>query len=398
MSNPVRSRLALATASLLGAGMAQAGDGSWQIDSSILYYGEQDRVTAVEPVVNARKDLGDEEALNLKLVVDSLTGASHNGAPVRNYAQTFSGPSGSSAYTVPAGEVPLDDSFHDTRGSVSVNWDKPLQNRLWKRSLGVNVSSEYDFFSLGVNGALTRDFNRRNTSLTVGLGYEADTIKPVGGVPVPLSEMGEDEPAASADESRDVTDLLVGITQVINRSTVMQFNYNLSSSSGYHNDPYKILAVDDERDEFWYESRPDARTKHAFYWETKHALANGDIIDGSYRFMTDDWGVSSHTVDLRYRWMLGGDWYLEPHARWYTQSEADFYVESLADEPAPGMDASADYRLGGLTDTTFGAKVGKQLGEGSEVSARLESFQQSGDYEAADLSAIIFELGYSFKW
>jgi hypothetical protein len=42
--------------------------------------------------------------------------------------------------------------------------------------------------------------------------------------------------------------------------------------------------------------------------------------------------------------------------------------------------------------------VGKQLGEGSEVSARLESFQQSGDSEAADLSAIIFEVGYSFKW
>jgi hypothetical protein len=108
--------------------------------------------------------------------------------------------------------------------------------------------------------------------------------------------------------------------------------------------------------------------------------------------------VSSHTVDLRYRWMLGNDWYLEPHARWYTQSEADFYVEALPGKPEPGMDVSADYRLGGLTDTTFGAKVGKQLGEGSEISARLESFQQSGDYEAADLSAIIFELGYSFKW
>ena len=53
-------------------------------------------------------------------------------------------------------------------------------------SLGVNLSSEYDFQSLGANAALARDFDDRNTTLSLGLAIEGDRIKPVGGTPVGL--------------------------------------------------------------------------------------------------------------------------------------------------------------------------------------------------------------------
>lgn len=399
----ISGALTLAAGSLLAVDAA-AGDGKWQIDSSLLYYGEQDRVTAAEPVVNARRELGDDEFLDVKVVLDALTGPSHNGAPVRPYAQTFTSPSGNGLYTTPAGTVPLDDDFHDTRGNVGVTWTRPLADPLWKSTLGANVSSEFDFFSLGVSGTLSRDFNKRNTTVTGGLSFENDTISPVGGVPIPLAQMDTGDPDAAkegSDETKTVTDLLFGVTQVLGRNTIAQINYNLSMSSGYHNDPYKIVADDSAGGppgEFYYESRPDSRTKHALYGELKHALAGGDIVDGSYRFMTDDWGISSHTVDLRYRHLLGGDWFLEPHARWYSQTEADFWVEALDAPPVAGDNVSSDYRLGALTDTTFGLKVGKRLGETGEASVRVESFQQSGDTEAADLSAVIVEFGYSFRW
>lgn len=410
----MRSALAMATCSLLGAtvgaGSAQAADGDWQIDTSLLYYAEQDRVSAAEPVVSATRDLGDDETLNIKLVLDALTGPSPNGAQVEPYAQTFTSPSGAAAsnYTVPAGEVPLDGEFHDTRGALSLSWTTPLADPLWKRTLGANISSEFDFFSLGFNGALARDFNKRNTTLTAGFGYEMDTIKPVGGTPVPFAPMmpvaGSKSP--SDTEDRTVTDLLLGITQVINRRTVMQFNYNLSTSSGYMTDPYKIISTGDAggaADTFFYENRPDSRTRHALFWETKYAPAGGDVIDASYRFMTDDWGVVSNTLDLRYRRTLANNWYVEPHVRWYDQGEADFYVERLlpADVPAAGDTAtaySADYRLGALTTTTFGARIGKRLADNGDAYVRLESMTQSGDTAQADLSALIFEVGYSRKW
>lgn len=400
----IRGALAMAACSLLGSQAATAAEGDWQIDTAVLLYSEQDRVSALEPVVSATRDLGDEKSLSLKLVLDSLTGPSANGAQVSNAPQTFTTPSGNQQYTVNPGDVPLDEEFHDTRGAVSVSWTTPLENRLWKTTLGANASSEYDFFSLGVSGALSRDFNKRNTTLTAGLNYEADSIKPVGGTPVPFADMTAAK-AASDMESRTVTDLLLGVTQVINRTTIMQFNYNLSASSGYMNDPYKIItkSAGGTPADYVFENRPDSRTKHSLYWETKHAFGNGDILDASYRFMTDDWGVASNTLDARYRYMAGNHWYVEPHVRWYDQGEADFYVDTLIGKPLPAANDksksfSADYRLGALTTTTFGARIGKRIDETGDAWVSLETMQQSGDTAQADMSALILEAGYSFKW
>ena len=47
------------------------------------------------------------------------------------------------------------------------------------------------------------------------------------------------------DQSKDVTDLLIGVTQVLNRHTIVQFNYSLSQADGYLTDPYKVLSVVD---------------------------------------------------------------------------------------------------------------------------------------------------------
>lgn len=399
----ISGAVAMAAGSLMG-GNATAADGDWKVDSSVMVYSETDRVSAFEPVLSAQREIGEDEYLNLKLVVDSLTGASHNGAPVRPYTQTFTSPSGAAEYDVQPNDVPLDDAFHDTRGNVAVSWDRPLSNPLYRSTIGANVSSEFDFFSLGLNGTLSRDFNKRNTTLTGGLSFENDTISPVGGVPTPFSAMDSGD-KTDGDETRTVTDVLIGVTQVLGRNTIAQLNYNLGMSSGYHNDPYKVVADDSftgaaDPGDFYFESRPDSRTKHSIYGEIKHALGNTDIVDASYRFMTDDWGIVSHTLDLHYRHFMAHEWFVEPHVRWYSQGEADFYVESLPVAPVIGSGeyASGDYRLGALTDTTFGIKVGKKLGDDREISMRVESMQQSGDTEAADLSALIMEFGYSFRW
>ena len=81
----IRGALATATCALLGSHSPQPAVASeplegWDFDSAILYYSEQDRVTAVEPVISARKDLGDEQFINFRFVVDVLSGASANGA------------------------------------------------------------------------------------------------------------------------------------------------------------------------------------------------------------------------------------------------------------------------------------------------------------------------------
>ncbi len=417
----VVERLALAAGTLLGGGLAAAsGEEGTRLDLAVLSWDEQDRVTAVEPVIGLRRDLGDDRALSLKLVLDSLSGASHNGANVQPYVQTFAAASGGTAgYTVPAGEVPLDPGFEDFRTAFSVGYETPLANPLWKTSLGASISRETDFLSLAASATLARDFNRRNTTVVGGLSLEADEISPAGGAPEPFAlrvaaagggeEEGEDEGEDEDDgeeapaETRQVVDVMLGVTQVLNRTTLVQFNVAASMATGYMNDPYKLVTVDTLPATYVYESRPDSRNKFSLYGEIKHAFASGDIVDTGYRWMRDDWGVTSHTVDLYYRAMLPANWYIEPHVRWYTQTAADFFVMSLApaDVPPAGSSdvyASGDYRLGALQDTTIGARIGVRVSEGAELYLRAEQMHQEGDWAPANLDATILELGGSWQF
>jgi len=229
----------------------------------------------------------------------------------------------------------------------------------------------------------------------------------------------------SGKKDKDIFDIVVGLTQVVNRNMLVQLNYSFSDSSGYLSDPYKIVSlvdpvtgapvpraavpgVEGPSHEYRFEGRPESRTKHSIFAQTKYYMG-GKVLDASYRYMTDDWEIDSHTIDLRYRWPVGDHSYLEPHFRFYTQTHADFYAPSLAsDVPLPGF-ASADYRLGEFDAITLGLKYGWETAAGNEISARLEFYSSDGsvpqylvigtqqaDELYPDLNAIIAQFSYRF--
>jgi len=415
---PVRNSLAVATASLLGSvahSPSVQAEGDWEVDTSLMYYSETDRVSLYEPVIRVRKDLGNDSFLNMRLVVDTLTGSSANGAIPTSSAQTFSTPSGGeSTYTTPANTVPLDPSFHDTRVALSGEWERPMGAN-WRAIYGLNLSNEFDYQSIGLSATFNRDFNQKNSTLTLGVAYNADTVKPVGGAPVGLSAMPlppvEDKTVMGSNLNKDVYDILIGWTQILGKKDLMQFNFNYGNESGYLNDPYKILSVVDGTtgdligtDPYIFEKRPDDRTRQALFWRWSHQFET-DVLRMSYRYFWDDWGITSHTFDTHYRWELGGGHYIEPHLRYYTQGAADFYHTSLVDGSIPNY-ASADYRLADLTTTTFGLKYGVELSKDSEFSFRAESITQQAEPSVVignqasqdlvpDVESIVLQLNYS---
>lgn len=388
---------------------------TWSVDSSVLYYSEADkRVQAVEPVVELRKQFSEGREAALKLTLDVLTGATPNGATASNVPQTFTRPSGSGSYVVAPGETPLDDTFHDTRVAGNGSWKQPL-GRLSLLTLGGNFSKEYDFTSMGLSAQLTRDFNQKNTTLLFGLSTEADSVDPVGGKPIPFAPMaaaGAVQPRQGGSDSKSVIDAMLGVTQVVNRRTLMQINYSLSSASGYLNDPYKFLSridpVSGSTIDYLYENRPDSRTKHAIYWLTRYHL-NRDVVSASYRYFFDDWGIKSHTVDLTYNWKYSENKYFEPHLRFYSQSEADFYrLHLLNGDPLP-REASSDYRLAKFNGLTYGLKWGWDMPKGRAFILRLEYYNSIGDSSPSeavgiqrgldlypDLKSLIAQVQYRF--
>ncbi len=396
-------RLALAAACGV-LGVAGAPAHATEVSTGALVYAEPGRVKAFELLADGTHEFANGNLGTFRLVFDALTGASANGAVPAKTAQTFTSPSGGSGYTTAAGETPLDTTFQDKRyagsGGLTVPW-----GRLTKATVGVYGSFESDYTSLGVNGALSRDLFQRNTTITVRGSHFADSVSPMGGAPVPFAEMpaptpGEhDDKAALEDddegssESKGVTDVGLGVTQILTRRTLLALNYTNTRVTGYQTDPYKLLSVVDADGRpvagvgtpelFRYESRPDSRAKRVAAAELIQNLGR-DILTLSYRYYDDDWGITSRTTEVSYRLNFKPDHYLQPNLRWYHQSAADFYRRYLMQGDALPDYASADYRLGDMRAVSTGLKYGTKLKNGNDLTLRLEYYKQTGDHAPAD--------------
>jgi len=298
--------------------------------------------------------------------------------------------------------------------------------RLYQLSVGASASVEFDYQHAGLNAKIARDFNQRNTTVSAGIAVAHDSLDPIGGTPIGLAPMLGEEDLSNrmADGTKDVLDVVFGVTQVISKNLLMQFNYSYSDSSGYLSDPFKILSIVDgvtgdaiPTNQFGndgpsqlnvFEHRPDERLKHSLFTQAKYYM-DGKVLDLSYRYMTDDWQIDSHTVDLHYRWPISDKRYIEPHLRFYTQTEAEFYRASLIDGQVLPEYASSDYRLGNFDAITAGLKFGWKTGGGNDMSVRLELYKQSGSIPSGqlignqlsrdnypDLNAVILQYSYRF--
>ena len=415
-SSNIKQLLTVATCALLGTSAQAEEVNDWKFDTAFMYYGETDRVSAAEVIINGNKTFKNDEILNLKLTIDSLTGASANGAVAQSDVQTFTRPSGKGSYDVQSGETPLDDTFKDTRLQFNAQWTQPLAEN-YLVSGGVHLSKEYDYLSLGLNGSIARDFNQKNTTVSAGFAYSQDTISPEGDIPKPFTAMlpanengSTSENRLVGDDDKTTVDLLLGVTQVINRQMIMQLNYSYSQVDGYLNDPFKVVSVVNNQGQSTaqlYENRPDKRTKNSIYWQTKYHFDSA-IIDFSYRYFWDDWDIKSHTIDTRYNIPLANG-YIEPHVRFYSQDAAEFYQPFISSSQSVPSYISADYRVGEMTGLTLGLKYGMRLKNNNELSFRLEYYQQSpkntgveqpGNLKDLDLypsiKAVIAQVSYSF--
>jgi hypothetical protein len=423
-----RRRLMAASCALLSAGAARSEEASvapassglledWSVDSALAYYHEDGRVQAIEPVVNISKVFADGESLNFNATFDALSGASPNGALPSHSPQTFTGPSGkaSHAYTAAPGQLPADPHYSDTRFAAGGNWTIPL-TRVDELSIGGKFSVEDDFVSGTIDASIAHDFNHKNTTLSFGLYNEYDSLHPVGNTPVPGSDVSS--LVRTGGKSKDGVGALLGITQVMTRTWLSEFNLSVDRFTGYLNDPYKITSIIDSAGNttgYEYESRPDQRTRKSAYWENRVAWSSQLSTALSLRYMSDDWAVRSDTAQLRLRWSWSNrEQYVEPTFRWYRQTAADFYTPFILDtaRQSTGFE-SADSRLGAFRALTYGVKYAHKLpGLGqraeSEFSVRAEYYQQTFNEQIAvpaglqgldlfpGLRAVLVQLGYRF--
>ena len=250
-------------------------------------------------------------------------------------------------------------AMKDFRRAVDTSLTRYLTNGTV--TVGLNHSGENDYISRGVSLLATRATEDKNTTWTAGVGLNRDVINPSNRIVF--------------NETKHVTDFILGVTQVLSMNDIVQFNLGSFKGRGYFSDPYKI-----------YDERPRNRSHETLLARWNHHFSD---LNGTsrlaYRYYTDNWGIRSHTFDAEWVQAFGEGWRVAPALRFYTQTAANFYVEadpSLSpfppNPPANARYFSEDQCVSAFGGFTMGVKLSKQLNLDTKVDVKFEQYGQKG--------------------
>ncbi len=400
---------------------------NWRVKTAVLSYSEEGRIQVNQALLKVTRE-SDSGSLQFKVDTDTVTGPSMSAAVSSSEVQTFSNPSGSLETVTAAGELPEWVIESHRRSSVSVNKEDIL-NSDYSINYGARYSYELSYKSKSITAGISRNFDRKNTQLSFSTLFEDAEVLPIGGVVKPgektiiRADYTDEADFKTAwnnlrtgdSERKRAYELVTGITQVINRDAIVQFNYSYGQVNGYQNDAIKLVSIIDANgnpEANVYENRPDHRERQSVYVHGKYSLAKNQVLDLSYRYYWDDWSINSHTVAAGWQFELGSNWTLEPQVRWYKQSSADFFQQSIFADGAVAVIPdymSADYRLAATNNYTLGVNLDYKFDSGKALSMRLalyeinpedDSSSKRGRLNGIDLTptirSTVFMMSYDF--
>jgi hypothetical protein len=122
----------------------------------------------------------------------------------------------------------------------------------------------------------------------------------------------------------------VGVSQILTRSLIASFNYEVLTDQGYLASPYrKIRFVTPGGNGYTLADQiyPNTRTSNAAAIELKYYLPYRAAVTGQYRYFSDTWGIRAHTAELGYTHPAWKRWIFDGTLRFYTQKAASFYSD-----------------------------------------------------------------------
>ena len=226
-------------------------------------------------------------------------------------------------------------TIDDTRFDAVVDTNFYLDRG--KDTVSFGVSTEKDYLSIHGGIGTERNYNDKNTTLSVAGSFAYDWIDPTD----PSFSI-----ARPTSGEKWSIDLFGGLSQIVSRSSTVSFTVNYKHSDGYLADPYKAITLIDGNggSNIISDKRPDEKDQVSLLARYRHHFeAVTGSLHADYRFYADDWGINSHTVELAWyqnfmEWLT-----ITPSVRWYTQGKADFYDTLLIGNRPTHH--SSDYRL-----------------------------------------------------
>jgi hypothetical protein len=347
------------------------------LDSSQLSGGSAQRYEIDSQQVRAQLPLGDRTDASIELMYETMSGAS----------PWFILPGQDGAVQVMSGAT-----IHEERKDVQAKVNH-LVNDKTVISILAGVSDENDYFAINAGLEALYEIPDTQLTLTAGLGYSDDELEPTDG-------------DVMADRIRrankDSTTAFVGISQILNKTTVVQASLSYSLNQGFLSDPYKKVWISDQANTF-NDSRPDERHQFVAQGRLRHFLPDlKAAIHFDFRYFEDDWEIASSTTELAWYQNIADGWVLTPSLRHYSQTQAYFYAPYFFTARSDGF-GSSDYRLSPYGAISLKLRLEKRW-QHLDVHAEWERYEASADYslESVDLenpALVEFDiLSVGFNW
>jgi len=329
-----------------------------------LYQEDNQRIRVESSYLRGQVDINADTAVRFQLLRDAISGSS------------------------PTGELPSEENYvkemHDVRTGVLAALARQFGDHRLDLEISRSVESDYDSHGYSLSDAW--DLNQKNTTLAFGVNYLSDKV------------------AVPGIQRQDKTglDLFTGLTQLIDKSTVVSANFTFGYNHGYLNDPYKNIDRHEVLDlgipgvpliplvTPYNENRPDHRLREVLQLEATHFFeAPNAALDTVYRLSHDDYGVVSQFIQIQWRQAVGSHVEVTPYLRYYRQNAAKFFMNSLddvfplsynpPDHPnGTGPNYSADYRLSALEALSLGLRLTYTINTHFSLSASYERYAMEG--------------------
>lgn len=294
------------------------------------------RMRVDNPGFYALKPLSDSLVVEGSIVYDGMSGAS----PL--FFNALSGASG--------------EGVRDYRTAGDAKVTKYFER--WAIGVGGAYSHERDYISRAATLDVRTWTEDRNRTYAFAFSGAADRI--------------HTEAGAADRERKYVLDFLVGVTQVVNQTLIVQSNLTYSRGHGYFTDPYKLL-----------DRRPDHR--RVFAWLTRahqHFSGVDGTLKATYRYLDDSFGADSHMLEAAWQQALPQGWSVTPSLRYLSQKAAWFFHgPPIGNGFTAGEPYTADTRLSAFGAFTPGVVVAKQFDDGWVADLRVEYYRQKGKWK-----------------
>jgi hypothetical protein len=328
------------------------------------YQEDNDRIRVDSDYSLFSVDLSDTVMLNGTFLYSAISGASPSGRP-----PDFKG-----------GDVPIV-SLTDERWGGTLGVTKLIANHTL--TAGLAYSYESDYTSRGISLVDTVSLNEKATDLTYGFAYTDDVVGANG---------------SNLSEAKRSYDAILGVSQVVNPTTLFQANLVLGWKRGFLNDPYKGALVDDQ---FLFENRPNAKFEQLLNLSLTHYFESlGASLELSDRIGHNDQGMWSNTITTAFnKYLFGKRLVLSPRFRFYSQGAADYYATRFTGNPEF---YSADYRLSAEQTFSFGVQAHYKFTDSCALDLGYERFISRGTdgitSQSAYPDANILRVGFALKF